>query len=115
MRRSLGADCRRVNGVGSPVQQEVIDPVLDEAAWIFGAEQTAVIGLVVGEKQLRRAFALQVPDTEFRMASGDGATISRQHGFLDIRLLGPEVAEPQRRQQVQERRLWPTVMRCQQN
>lgn len=115
VRRSLGADCRRVNGVGPPVQQEVIDPVFDEAAWILAAEQTAVIGLVVGEKQLRRAFALQVPDTEFRMAGGDGTAISRQHGLLDARLVGPEVAEPQRRQQVQGCRLWPTVVHRQQD
>src|SRR5262249_7820780 len=54
VRRGLGAGPRRVNSVGPSMQQEVVDPVLNEAARILAAEQTAVISLVVGEQQLRR-------------------------------------------------------------
>ena len=69
----LGADLRRVDGVGVPVHDERVEGVLDVGARVGRAEEPLGVRLVLGEEQRRRAIAVEPSIAELRVRRRDDA------------------------------------------
>ncbi len=59
VRRHLGAGAVRVHRLPAPVDDVVVDAVLDVGAGVRAAEEALVVGLVLGEEQRRLALHVQ--------------------------------------------------------
>ena len=109
----LGARAGRVDRVGVAADDEVVDRVLDVRRRVRGAEQPLVVGLVLAEQQLRRgvgAAGATPPARGGRRARRRRPTAVTV-GLGDVVAPRPRVAEPQRREQVQRRRVRAAVVR----
>src|SRR5439155_1403901 len=74
-------------------------------------DQPLRVGLVLGEEQLARALGVQEPLAEFRMRDPDDAGCGlTERGARGASAPRPQVAEPERRQQMERRRLGPAVV-----
>ncbi len=119
MRRHLRAGARRVHRGGVALDQKVVERVLDVGRRVLRSEQPCVVGLVLGEQQRRVGIDVQVVVVQrlleqrigvVGMHHGQPRTIELlQHRLRAARPLRPGVAEPQRRQQVQRRRVGTAV------
>ncbi len=122
VQRALGADPVRVHR-RLTVHNVVVDAVLGVRRPVAQAPQPLGVGLVVADERLRHGVASSHPASrrltgEHQLA--EGAMFRHQRALVvpvDLRHLipagqppGPGVAEPQRRQHVQRRRLRTTVL-----
>ena len=92
----------------------VVDAVLHVGGGVRGAGDALLVGLVLGEEQVGGALAVEIPHAEGRMGgldhAGAGGTVHLfQERPPDALLEPPGVAEPERRQQVQDGLLRPPV------
>ena len=106
VRGDLGAGPRRVDRVGAR-DHVVVDPVLRVRRAVRAGDPPRV-RLVVAEQQLARR--LEAPLAERAVRGARGAVAVRRDR-RPRRPVVPGVAEPERRQQVQRRRLRPAVVR----
>ena len=98
------------------MHNELVDPILDIRRRIGNPEQTLVIGLVLAEQQLRRGVGAQHPLAQLRVRRtrrGDSrlSVGGRQRRLGDLVTPRPRVTEPQRRQQMQRRRVRAAIVR----
>ena len=71
MRGGLGAGVVRIDRVLPARREVVIESVLDVGGGIGGAEETLVVGLVLGEQQMRLPLAIKEIVAEPRVCRGD--------------------------------------------
>ncbi len=115
MGRDLRARALRVDRLAHAGDDELVDPVLDVRRRVLAPEQPPIVRLVLAEQQLGRPVRAQNPVPELGMRSarrGDSclAVDRLQCRLRDVAAPRPRVAEPQRRQEVQRRRVGTAIM-----
>ncbi len=116
VRRGLGAGVVRADRAHGSIDHGVVDAVFDIARTVRHAPQALGVGLVLGKEQLRLTLAGQ-PVVAERVMRRLHHTHRRplrhlqspQRGSAVVTPPRPGVAEPQRREQMQRRRIWPVV------
>ena len=108
--RDLGPRPLRIDRLRLAGDDALADPILDIRRSIGNPEQTLVIGLVLAEQQPRRRVRAQHPLAQLRVRRtrrGDPRLPvgGRQRRLRDLVTPRPRVPEPQRRQQMQRRRV----------
>ncbi len=114
VRRRLGPGAHRIHGVLPAVDDEGVDAVLHVRRRVGLAEQARGVGLVLGEQHPLRGRAvqpvrLQRPVRRLQHRPRRAGVIERDQRLLLVAVPRPVVLEPERRQQVQRRRLGPAV------
>jgi hypothetical protein len=116
----VGGDLRphpiRVRRFGLPADDELVHPILHIRRRVRRPPQPLIVGLVLAEQQLRRAVRPQHPIAQLRMRSDRHrhprlrihCPQRRLHALIPPR---PRIPKPQRRQQMQRRRIRPAVER----
>ena len=112
VRRDLRPDLRRIHPLRAPVDNSLVDSVLDVGRGIGRAEQALGVGLVLGEQQRRIAVHVPPPRAQMAFLHGDGS----RPGGAQFRALAaiaprPRVAIPQVRQDVEGRGFRPAIDR----
>ena len=90
--------------LGLPIDDELVEGVLEVTVRIRQSEQSAAVGVVLREEPRRVAVAIQpVGSQQLALRNGDVA-VQRQLRLADGIAPRPRVAEPQLRQDMQRRR-----------
>ena len=106
VRRGLGAGELGVDGLGMPLYDIVVNPILDERRGIRGPKQPPAVRLVLCEQQGWGASAHQ-PAPSQRLVHGLNHGIMRcplastQHRPCAVMVPGPGIAKPERGQDMQ--------------
>ena len=122
VRRDLGALLSGIHRALIALYHAVVDAVLDVGGVVFlSGEEPLVVRFVFGEEQRHLAFAAEGVLPQHRMRCRDRARARRRLDLLQVRFHGgsadlgdprrPVVAEPERRQEVQFRRVRSPVGR----
>ena len=116
--RRLGAGARHVDRLAAAVHDVVVEGVLDPGRGVLGAEQPGRVGLVLGEQQLGRPLGT-IAEDQLVVAQVllPGAHTPVAHSpqarpgsvLFAVATPAPHVAEPERGQHPQRRRLGPAV------
>ena len=114
VRGRLRAFALRVDGIGTAVQEVLVDAVLDVGRGRGDAEDPPGVGLVLREQERRGAVAVQVARAQLGMGRGHHARPLAARAGGERRLRGPGgprpgVPEPERGQEVHGGRLRPAV------
>jgi len=119
--RHFGADALRVDFSLSSVDHRLMDAVFDERRTALDAPQSLGVGFVLGTEQVGCSLTGQPVVTQLVMLGMHQTNVScfarrprfslgGQHRPAIIIAPGPGVAEPERGEQVQRRRLWSSLM-----
>ena len=114
VRGRLGPDLLRIDRVLLARRDEVVDAVLDVGGRVGRAEEALIVRLVLGEEQRRAAFAMQVIGSDLGFGRRDDAVARRRGVDFQGRpgRVGPpapDVAEPQRGQEMKRGRVRPPI------
>ncbi len=111
----LGAAVAGVDGIRPPADQVLVEPVLEIALAAVDAIEPAKVAVVVAEQQLRRPVRIEIGVEiavleQLALDADGGAIVGIEGGASRVLAPGPEVAEPELRQQVDHRRRRRPVM-----
>src|SRR5207237_8491039 len=72
MRRGLCPHALGIHRLDPPIDDKIVDAVFDERVSVRRRKEARGVGFVLGEKQIARAFAVQLVVTQRAMACLDG-------------------------------------------
>ena len=113
MRRALGADLLWVHRLGTPPGDILMKGILHERRHVRLIPQALGVALVLSEECVRLAFPGEEIVAQRTVLRAHQIRVLKLHGGTHrcpIRLRPtPRIPEPQGRQQMERRRLWPTI------
>src|ERR1700684_672278 len=120
VRRRLRSSHRWIHGLALALNKKTMEGILYKRRIVFLIKQFFFIGFVVGEERLRRTFRNQpalsiVKFLEPKQFCAFQPLLPRHLWLVKSFTPIPAIAKPYGRQQMQRRRLWPAIPRCNTN